>query len=145
MKTIAFNRPSKFWNNSILNPNTFENFFESLNKESASFVPAVNISTKNDNYLLDFSVPGFNKEDFKIELTNEVLTISGEHKTEVNNEEQNFSRKEYTIGSFKRSFALPENADFEKIEAKYENGILNVFIPKKEAVNTSNTKEIKIA
>ncbi len=146
MKTLAVNRPFRnFLTNSFANPSAFENLFEGFDKEFASYVPAVNISNKGETYVLDFSVAGFNKEDFKIAIENEVLTVSAEHKVENNVEEKNYTRKEFNYGSFKRSFTLPENADLEKIEAKYENGILNITIPKKELVTINNTKEIKIS
>lgn len=124
----------------------FENFLgdEFLTREYASFVPAVNISEDEGKYNLELSAPGFEKEDFKIELKKGMLTISGEHKTEKETKEKNFSRKEFSYGSFQRSFSLPEGIDEEAVEAKYENGILRISLAKWEDPKKA-PREIKIS
>jgi HSP20 family protein len=118
-----------------------ENF---LNKEYASFVPAVNISEENNNYSIELAAPGFNKEDFKIEQINGMLTIAGQHKSEKEVKEKNFSRKEFAFGSFQRSFSLPEEINEDSIEAKYENGILTILFSKREETKKV-AREIKIS
>lgn len=94
--------------------------------------PPVNITETKDAYVLDLLVPGWTKEDFKINLEKNVLTVSAEKKTEQKSEDQKHIRREFSFRTFKRSFTLDETVDAEKIQAKYENGILQVQLPKKE-------------
>ena len=108
-------------------------------------LPAVNIKEDEDGFEVEMSAPGLDKKDFKIELNNSVLTISSEKMAENETKEgQQFSRREFSYQSFSRSFSLPESAESEKIEAKYENGILTVNIPKKEEAKPKPTKQIEI-
>ncbi|UII78879.1 Hsp20/alpha crystallin family protein [Flagellimonas sp. CMM7] len=95
-------------------------------------LPAVNIKNNTENFELELSVPGGNKDDFKVEVDNDVLTISTEVKTEDKEIKENYSRKEFSFSSFKRAFTLPETVDGTKIDAAYENGILRLTLPKKE-------------
>jgi len=113
-----------------------------LTNEYAQFVPAVNLSEEDGQYVVELSAPGFDKNDFKIEVNESILTVSGKHETEV--KEKNFTRKEFNYGSFQRSFSLPQEINEEAIDAKYENGILKIALPKKEEVKKA-TKEIKIS
>lgn len=124
----------------------FENFLgeDFLTREYASYVPAVNISEEEGKYNLELSAPGFEKEDFKIELAKGMLTISGEHKTEKKTKEKAFSRKEFSYGSFQRSFSLPEGINEDAVEAKYENGILKISIAKWDDPKKA-PREIKIS
>ena len=99
-----------------------------------STLPAVNIRETDDNYEVEMAAPGMKKEDFKIELDNNILTISSE-KTEEHEEngKEKYSRKEFSYQSFQRSFNLPkEVVDEEKIKAHYKEGVLHLIIPKKE-------------
>ncbi len=108
-------------------------------------LPAVNIKEDENGYEVEMSVPGFDKNDFKIELNNSLLTISSDKKVENESKEgQCFTRKEFSYQSFSRSFTLPRIVDGEKIEAKYENGILTVMIPKKEDSKPKPIKQIEI-
>lgn len=106
--------------------------------------PPVNIQESKEAYLLDVVAPGFEKADFKINLDKQVLTISVEKKTENKEETEKQIRREFSSRSFKRSFTLDENVDAEKINAKYENGILKVNLPKKEN-KQEPAKEIVVA
>ena len=108
-------------------------------------LPAVNIKEDRASFEVDVSAPGFEKGDFKIELNNNLLTISSEKKVENETTEgQQFTRREFSYQSFCRSFTLPEEVEGEKISAKYENGILSVNIPKKEEAKTKPVKQIEI-
>lgn len=98
----------------------------------SSFVPKVDIVENNDSYEIHFAAPGLNKEDFKIELNDNFLTVSGERKFSNEKKEKNYHTIETQYGSFSRSFTLPENVDATKINAKYNNGILELVIPKDE-------------
>lgn len=96
-------------------------------------VPAVNIADNANHFLLTIAAPGLKKEDFKIALDQNLLTISSEQKTEkTEKEEGKFTRKEYNYNSFSRSFTIPETVDTESIDAKYEDGELKISLPKKE-------------
>ena len=108
-------------------------------------LPAANVSEAEKEYKIELAIPGFKKEEVKVNLENEVLTISAESKTEKEEKTKKFTRKEFSYSSFTRSFQLPKAANAEKIEAKYENGLLRLEIPKKEEVISKAKKEIKVA
>ena len=108
-------------------------------------LPKVNIKETTDNFEVHMAVPGFKKDNFNISIENEELLISAE--IEENKEETNdeFTRKEFGYASFRRSFILPETVDGDKIKAKYEDGILNVVLPKKEEAKPKPARTIKIS
>lgn len=107
-------------------------------------VPAVNIAEQDNQYMVSMAAPGMKKEDFKIEVDGNQLTVSSEN--ENSNEENNekFTRKEYSYSSFSRSFTLPEEIKQENIEAKYEDGVLKISLPRKEAGKKPGVKKIAI-
>ena len=105
--------------------------------------PPVNIVEKTDAYQLEVSAPGWQKESFNLKLDANILTISAEKKEEAKDETAKVVRKEFTNKSFKRSFTLDEKIDGANISAKYENGVLQVTLPKKEVVKAAS-KEITI-
>ncbi|HNY02325.1 MAG TPA: Hsp20/alpha crystallin family protein [Bacteroidales bacterium] len=107
--------------------------------------PAANIIEKNDSFHLEIAAPGMQKDDFCINLENNILTISAEVEDQKREEDKNYSRKEFYYGSFSRSFTLPKTIDLEKIKAEYINGILNVELPKKEEARVEMKKEIKVS
>jgi HSP20 family protein len=107
-------------------------------------VPAANISESEDSFHVDLAAPGLKKEDFKLKLERNVLTISVEHQTEQNHDARNYAKREYSYSSFVRSFTLPESADENSIEAKYTDGVLSIDIRKREeAKSVSRQIEIK--
>lgn len=93
-------------------------------------IPAVNIKETETNYVVELAAPGLKKEDFKISLDKDLLTISAELTTESNDEQNGYTRREFSYNSFKRSFTLPEKANKEEIKASYDQGILSLNIPK---------------
>ncbi|SFR67832.1 Hsp20/alpha crystallin family protein [Maribacter stanieri] len=95
-------------------------------------IPAVNIKENEKDFELELFVPGRVKDDFKIEIDDSVLTISAEIKEKNEEVKENFTRREFSISSFKRSFTLPDTVATDNIEATYEGGILKFNIPKKE-------------
>ena len=119
------------WNGGIQNFNTT--------------IPAVNIKESETDFKLELFAPGLKKEDFNIEIDQRTLSISSEKKerTEENNEK--YSRKEYSFSSFKRTFNLPETVNFDAIEANYESGILNLRLPKSEDALPKPKRMIEIA
>lgn len=110
-------------------------------------IPAVNIQESDDNFIVAVAVPGKTKEDFNIELDNDVLTISSEEKKENEVKEDNgrFTRREFSYSSFKRAFSLPETVDGEKISASYNNGVLELKLPKKEEAKVQPKRMIDIS
>jgi len=148
MKTIIRTPSLKnFFDTNTQFPNPFGIALEDYNKYNSknNFVPAVNVIETNEKFMLEFSAPGFVKEEFNISLEDNTITVMAEHKNEIVNNEKNYLRKEFTYKSFSRSFALPENIDSETLNAKYENGILNVIIPKKIEVKENAKKVIEVA
>jgi HSP20 family protein len=103
-----------------------------LNEKLATRIPAVNISESDNQFEVELAVPGLNKEDIKINLDKNVLSVSADKKTETVDENKKFTKREYSFNSFSRSFTLPESADHSKIEADYTAGILKLTIAKKE-------------
>ena len=99
---------------------------------SSRFVPKVDIIENTESFEIHFAVPGLNKEDFKIELNENVLKVSGERKLSAEKKDKNYHAVETQYGSFSRAFNLPDNVDGTKIDAKYNNGILELVIPKDE-------------
>lgn len=125
--------------------NLFSNLFYDSSSAGRTFskYPAVNVAESDKGFHVDFAVPGFNKEDFKINVEKDVLTVSGEHHAENLDETKKYSRKEFSYNSFKRSFTLPENVDFNKIDANYKDGVLTLDVAKKEDVKPV-VKEIAV-
>jgi HSP20 family protein len=122
----------------------FFNHFPVRGREIGWNVPAVNIHETKDDYQLELVAPGLKKEDFKVSLEKGILTISFEKKTETENKDYKTHRKEFAFTSFKRSFSVDDKINADAIQAKYDNGILKLSLPKKEEVK-SLPKEIAIA
>jgi|SRR5689334_3996622 len=114
---------------------------------SETTLPAVNIKETENSYEVEMAAPGMKKQDFKIELDNNILTISSE-KSEESHEDDGkgrYSRREFSYQSFQRSFTLPkEVVDEDKIEARYRDGVLQLSIPKKEKAKQKPPRKIEI-
>ena len=128
--------------------NVFDELFNAFpttwgNDVRSNSAAPVNINETENGYDLEFNVPGRNKEDFKINVENGLLTVSYEKKEQAKAKEFKSVRKEFSFQNFKRSFTLDEKINADGIEAKYENGILNVYLPKKEEVKNA-PKQISI-
>ncbi|TDO19324.1 Hsp20/alpha crystallin family protein [Pedobacter duraquae] len=109
-----------------------------------SRVPAANISESKDHYHVELAAPGLKKEDFKLSLERDLLNISVEQTSQNEATERNFKKREFSYNSFVRSFTLPDSADENGIEAKYENGVLCINIPKREEAKVQSRQiEIK--
>jgi HSP20 family protein len=126
-------------------PNLFDDDFFPVLSNRTSSMPAVNIREDEKNYTLDLAVPGINRDDLKIDMNDDVLTISSETKNETEENKDGFKRKEFSYSSFCRSFYIPENANRDKIEANYKEGILSVVIPKQDEEKNKITRQIKIS
>ena len=126
-------------------PDIFDNDFFHVLSNGTSSKPAVNISENDKNYVLEFAVPGIDKKDLKIDMNEDVLTISSEAKNETEESKDGYKRKEFSYSAFSRSFYVPEDVDTEKIEANYKDGILSVSLPKEEEVKNKITRKIEIS
>lgn len=140
MTTLKFNQPTL---------KTLDSFLDNLlndlpvtNNTSVNF-PAVNICETKDNYELEFNVPGRKKDDFKITVDKNILSVSFEKNQENKDENKQFIKREFSTQSFKRSFTLDEKINVDDINAKYEDGILYLILPKKEEVKVL-PKEISV-
>ncbi|MBC7902768.1 MAG: Hsp20/alpha crystallin family protein [Gemmatimonadaceae bacterium] len=118
------------------------NDYSAPDKTGSSFPPA-NIVESKDAYHLELNVPGRNKEDFAINIDRGTLTISFEKKEEAKQEDYKTIRREFSFQGFKRSFNLDDKIDAANIQAKYENGLLKLFLPKKPEVKEA-TKQISV-
>jgi HSP20 family protein len=118
-------------------------FNDSFGTALKQFNPAVDIAEDEKSYEIHVAVPGVKKSDFKIELTDGKLTISGERRSEEKKEGKNFHSVETQYGSFRRSFFIPEDVLEDKTEATYEDGVLKLILPKKEKKVNKSTIEVK--
>ncbi len=140
MTYVKFNQPSL---------KSLDSFFDNILNDlpavqSNGFnFPPVNISESKENYDLEFNVPGRNKEDFKITVEKNILTVSFDKKPEIKNDSTKHIKTEFTLQPFKRSFTLDEKVVADNIAAKYENGLLILSIPKKEEVKVE-AKQIAV-
>ena len=134
-------------------PSLFSNFFDNdkfltnswFEREFNQSLPALNVKEATNEFAIELAAPGYKKSDFKITTEEGLLTISAEKQEEKNEEKKRFTRKEFSCESFTRSLQLPDNSLPEKIDAKYEDGILKLSLPKKEVTATKEKKEIKVA
>jgi len=146
MSTLAVSKPGGML------PSVFDDFFkpwnewfDNGNQWSRTFnMPAVNIIEHKDEYQVSLAVPGLKKDDFKIDVDGNMLTISSEKEETKEEKEKKFTRKEYNYSSFSRSFTLPEEINREKIEAKYEDGVLKLTLPRKEETRKNTAKHIAV-
>lgn len=140
MTTLKFNQPTL---------KTLDSFLDNLlsdlpvTQNTSINFPEVNIMETNDAYELEFNVPGRKKEDFKITVDKNILSVSFEKNEGQKEEAKQYIKREFGTQSFKRSFTLDEKINTEDINAKYENGILLLTLPKKEEVKVL-PKEISV-
>lgn len=138
-------RTRNAWPNLVeefFNGDLFPRFFESETRHS---LPAVNIEESRDEYRIEVAAPGLNKEDFKVNLDNNVLTVSSEKEAKQENDENKVMRKEFSYYSFTRSFTLPQTVNADKISATHKNGILTIVVPKKDEAKERPSRDIKIS
>jgi len=106
--------------------------------------PAVNVAEDETRFTIEVAAPGIAREDFNIEIDNDLLTISTELKENSEEQKQNFLRREFNYQSFKRSFQLPETVNQEQIRATHEAGILTLSLPKKEEEVQKAPRQIEV-
>jgi HSP20 family protein len=125
--------------------NIFDDDFFPVMSTNTSSMPAVNIKEDEKRFTLDLAVPGIDKKELKIDINEDVLTISSETKNESEENKDGYKRKEFSYSSFCRSFQIPENVNKDKIEANYKDGILNVTLPKAEEEKHKISRQVKIS
>jgi HSP20 family protein len=133
-------------------PTVFDDLFKPWNEwfDNAGIlsrtinVPAVNITERKDKYEVSLAVPGMKKDDFKIDVDGNMLSISSEKEEKTEEKDKRFTRKEYNYSSFNRCFSLPEEVNQDKIEAKYEEGVLKISLPRKEEAKKATAKKIAV-
>lgn len=132
-------------------PNLVEEFFNGelfprfLDTETRHTLPSVNIIEGKEDYRIEVAAPGLNKDDFKINLENNVLTVSSEKEEKQEDKDEKVMRKEFSYFSFSRSFTLPQTVNAEKIRASHKDGILQIVIPKREDAKEKPSRDIKIS
>ena len=126
--------------------NWIEDFFNETNLPRWSGFPrnpAVNIRETDNSFVLEVAAPGFTKEDFNVNVENDLLTISANKETKKEEDEKGYTRREFSYSSFSRSFTLPDSVNAESIKGSYSNGILSVELPKKpEAAKVKKTVKV---
>ncbi|WP_421940137.1 Hsp20/alpha crystallin family protein [Pedobacter sp.] len=136
MTLVKFNSDNSNKKNGLMTG--FNDVFDSIFNDTffsdrmVSRVPAANISESKDHYHVELAAPGLRKEDFRINLERNLLNISVELSAQESQQERSFNKREFSYSSFVRSFTLPDSADVQGIEAKYQEGVLCIDIPKKE-------------
>jgi HSP20 family protein len=140
LPTIAKRNFRPFYMGSI-----FDDDFFPVMSNKASSMPAVNIREDDKKFILDLAVPGIDKKDLKIDINEDVLTVSSETKNEMEENRDGYKRKEFSYSSFCRSFQIPENVNREKIEANYKDGILSVNLPKAEEEKHKISRKVEIS
>ncbi|MBP0902346.1 Hsp20/alpha crystallin family protein [Mariniflexile gromovii] len=131
------------WFDDILGKGLGTEFMSNFN--TGITLPAVNVINSDNEFVIDMAVPGLKKSDFEINIDNQVLSIGVETKTENNEKNENYTRREFGYSSFKRTFTIPESVDADKISADYSDGILKIHLPKREEAKRKPVKQIKIS
>lgn len=112
--------------------------------ETGVNMPSVNIIEGKEDYRIEVAAPGLDKKDFKLNLDNNVLTITSEKEDKREEEKERYMRREFHYSSFKRSFTLPQSVDAANITANHNNGVLTIVIPKREEAKQKQAKQIEI-
>jgi len=133
--TITKYRPTKHLLRDMFSPVGFDSMMNNLFTEDSmvsEFQPVVDVSENENQYMIQASIPGVKKNEITLDVKDNVLTISGERKSEIESQDSKVLVSEIRYGRFSRTFHLPDMVNHDKIEAKFEDGILNVMIPKTE-------------
>jgi len=134
------------WLSEFMNRELFD-WNNSNYSNTGTTLPAVNIKENEENFTVEVAAPGMQKDDFNVEIDNNLLTISSEKKDEkVEKEGERYTKREFSYQSFQRSFTLPQGmVNEDKIEAKYKDGVLHLIIPKKDEAKKKARRTIKIS
>lgn len=149
MSLIKFNNRNRLFptwtNDSLKNFLSNDGFFNHDFLEEDSLMPAMNVKEHDKDFEIEFAAPGFSKNDFEVTIDDNILNVSGEKQLEKEEKEEDFTRKEFSYNSFKRSLNLPKsvNTDHE-VKATYKNGILKLNLLKKEEASEKPKKIIEV-
>lgn len=131
--------------NNFLQDDWLDSTLGSLGSGSAT-LPAANIRETSDDFRIELAAPGMRREDFKVELNHDVLTVAAELETQHENTNGGYTRKEFSYQSFQRSFTLPENrVNGEQVSARYQDGILEIIVPKREEAKEKPARQIAVS
>lgn len=135
---------SDFFGSSLLDKD-LSDFSEMFPSRLGINVPTANITETPKEYTVELAAPGLERKDFNVEVDNHTLKISAEKEEEKTEKEGEYSRREYSFNSFNRSFTLPENVKESNIDAKYENGVLRVSIPKAKETPVKASHKVTVS
>ena len=125
-------------------PVFFEDFINNLfGSNTYNDIPPYNIVDNDKEFLIEFSVPGFDKKDFLLEVEENNLKVS-KLSSKNNKTENNFFKRQFNYSQFEKNFTIPEEVNIEKINSKYENGILKIFLPKIKEFKQTKIKSIQV-
>ncbi|WP_458626117.1 Hsp20/alpha crystallin family protein [Winogradskyella sp. PC D3.3] len=149
MSLIKFNHKNRLvptWNNDSLKSFlSSDDFFNTDFLEEDSLMPAMNVKEHKHNFEIEFAAPGFSKKDFEVTINDNMLNVCGEKKNEVEKKEDDYTRKEFSYNSFKRSLSLPKSVNTDQdIKATYKDGILKLDLQKKEEAKQPFKKVIEV-
>lgn len=149
MSLIKFNNRNRLfptWNNDGLKRFlSSDEFFNNDFFEEDSLMPAINVKELDNDFEIEFAAPGFSKKDFEITIDDNILNVCGEKKHEVEEKEEDYTRKEFSYNSFRRSLALPKSVNTDQdVKAIYKNGILKLNLHKKEEGKVQPKKVIEV-
>ena len=148
MNLVRFHNP-RYNANQVLVDELFNNFFKNDYHEdyakSCGSKPATNVFETENEFKIEVLLPGFTKENLNLNVHNNLLTIKVEKEKEEKPEEFKYAHREFGASSFEKQYRLPKSVDVEKISAKFENGVLNVELPKKEEALEKAPVEIKVS
>lgn len=133
----------KPWGQFFADPffNEFPSLFE---KNDEDYFPAINVIENEEDFQIELAVPGFKKGEFSIDVENNILTISAEHKEEKSEDKKKYKRCEFSYNRFQRSFSIPDNIDEKKVKAAYDDGILRINLEKNVIENKREKKHIEV-
>ncbi|MEF3080087.1 Hsp20/alpha crystallin family protein [Winogradskyella poriferorum] len=149
MSLIKFNNRQRLFpswtNEGLKNFLSSDDFFNNDFFEEDSLMPAMNVKEHDDDFEIEFAAPGFNKKDFEVTIDENILNVCGEKKHETEEKEEDFTRKEFSYNSFKRSITLPKSVNTDQeVKATYKNGILKLNLLKKEEAKTQQPKKVEV-
>lgn len=148
MSLVKFNNRNRLfsWRNGALRDLlNYDPFFEDDLMPEDSLMPAMNVKEHDEDYEIEFAVPGFTKKDFDVSIDGDMLNVCGEKSSEKEDKEDTYSRKEFSYSSFRRSLKLPKNVNSDKkVKATYHDGILKLNLSKKEDLQPVAKQKIEI-
>jgi HSP20 family protein len=149
MSLIKFNNRNRLfpsWNNDSLKSFlSNDEFFKNDFFEEDSLMPAMNVKEHDDDFEIEFAAPGFSKNDFEVTINDHMLNVCGEKKQEREEKDDDYTRKEFSYNSFRRSLTLPKSVNTEQdVKAIYKNGILKLNLHKKEEAKEQPKKVIEV-